>query len=290
MPMPPRNVVISPVSRAHALRKNQHREAVAGDLADVAQRLPRAGFALRQRKRVEEERREVVVQPLAEHLAPRLTFREEVRLEELLRHRRRDGLADVAGHRREDDRHVEVALVIGGEDDRAVEIASRCSRPLTRIQANTRASGRIQVAWLSRRITPTTGWRFQLREVDRLGDVGLRRAPRSSSARTSRDRLRRGELRFVDARLQPVFERHHQLDALERAQPEILERRVGADRAAAGESREQRRDRIVAASTPRPAARRVATQSRIACALQLPACPRCAAARRSSRPRSCGSR
>ena len=59
-------------------------------LADVAQRLPRAGLALRQRERVEEERRQVVVQAVGEPRPPAVLLREEVRLEELLRHRRRE--------------------------------------------------------------------------------------------------------------------------------------------------------------------------------------------------------
>src|ERR1051325_7567003 len=41
---------------AFALGKDQNRPAVAGELADVLQGLPRAGLALRQRKRVEVER------------------------------------------------------------------------------------------------------------------------------------------------------------------------------------------------------------------------------------------
>ena len=76
MPMPPRNGVISPVCERTPSGKIRTEKPSAGDLADVAQRLPRAGFALRQRKRVEEERGQVVVQPLDEHLAPRLPVRE----------------------------------------------------------------------------------------------------------------------------------------------------------------------------------------------------------------------
>ena len=43
-------------------------------------------------------------------------------------------------------------------------------------------------------------------------------------------RPRLGEARFVDPRLEPILERHHQLDAFERAEAELLERRVAARR------------------------------------------------------------
>ena len=54
------------------------------------------------------------------------------------------------------------------------------------------------------------------------------------------ERLRAGELRFVDARLKLILERHHQLDALERAQPEPFDRGAAIERAPAGKFREQR--------------------------------------------------
>ncbi len=49
---------------------------------------------------------------------------------------------------------------------------------------------------------------------------------------------------LVDPRLEPVLERDHQLDAFERAQPELLERRGAADVAAAGEPADQRFERV----------------------------------------------
>src|SRR5918996_6388949 len=39
--------------------------------------------------------------------------------------------------------------------------------------------------------------------------------------------------RFVDARLKAIFQRHHQFDALQRAESELLERRAVVNRAAA---------------------------------------------------------
>ena len=51
------------------------------------------------------------------------------------------------------------------------------------------------------------------------------RAPARRALRSCADVARAGERAFVDARLERVLERHHQLDAFERAQPELLERR-----------------------------------------------------------------
>src|SRR6185503_14318984 len=76
--------------RALALGKNQDRPAVTRELADVLQRLTRTCLALRERERVEVERREIVVQRIGEPLVPLVTGGEEVGLEEFLGHRRRD--------------------------------------------------------------------------------------------------------------------------------------------------------------------------------------------------------
>ena len=194
-----------------------------------------------------------------------------MRLEELLGHRRRDARAPAARQRRQDHRHVQVALMVRGEHDRPVEIASRCSRPSTRIYANTRASGRIQVACDSRRISRTGQRAVPRREVDRLVDLGVCGAACSTSALADRRASARlGEARLVDARLEPILERHHQLDALERAEAQLLER-VSRRRPA-----RPRANRASSASSGSPplrgaaAAAPVATQSRIAAPLQLP--------------------
>ena len=59
-----------------------------------------------------------------------------------------------ARQRHQDHRHVEMALMVGREHDRPARCRSRCSSPLTRTHAKMRASGRIHVAWLTRRIEP----------------------------------------------------------------------------------------------------------------------------------------
>ena len=102
-----------------AFWKDQHREAVADELARVAQRLPRARLALWQRERVEKGGREVVLEASSHPLSTRVPLRKEMRLEEFLRHRRRDAAAPPAGQRCENHRHVHVALMIGREDHRA---------------------------------------------------------------------------------------------------------------------------------------------------------------------------
>ena len=75
MPTPGRKLADRAVVVTLPLRKDQHGVAVAGDLADVAQRLARAGLALRQRERVEELAGEVVVQAVGEPGPPRRTRR-----------------------------------------------------------------------------------------------------------------------------------------------------------------------------------------------------------------------
>src|SRR5262245_27121072 len=72
--------------RADSLGKYQDRPAFAGQLTDVLQRLPRARLALRQRKRVEVESRQIVVERVRETLPPGESLRKEVRLEELFGH------------------------------------------------------------------------------------------------------------------------------------------------------------------------------------------------------------
>src|SRR5919197_3313614 len=67
--------------RPLAFGKDQNRDAVADEIADVAQRLTRAGFALRQRKRVEEERCQIVAETVRPDLPRTMTIRMEVRVE-----------------------------------------------------------------------------------------------------------------------------------------------------------------------------------------------------------------
>ena len=127
------------------------------------------------------------------------------------------------------------------------------------------------------------------REVDRLGRRRVARRRALDERAQLAEVARFGERAFVDARLKRVLERHHQLDALERAQPELLERR--------------RRRQIVAArrtSRPAPRARRCpaaraaarrrrSSPSRGSPRASACACLRCAAARAPARPARAGS-
>ena len=80
---------------------------------------------------------------------------------------------------------------------------------------------------------------------------------------------RLGERAFVDARLERVFERHHQLDALERAETELLDRRVRRHIVASRVLRDERRQRIADRSARDAARPPLFTQSRIAARFSL---------------------
>ena len=121
IPMPGPEPVDLARLRPPPLGEDQHRKAGVEHLADVLQRLPRAGLALGQRERVEEQRRQVVVERVGEPGAPRVLRRKEVRLEEFLGHRRGDAVAEPGGQRRQDDRRIHVALVVRGENHRPAD-------------------------------------------------------------------------------------------------------------------------------------------------------------------------
>src|SRR4051794_29282208 len=64
------------MTRPFAFGKNQDREAIVDEIACVSQCLPRAGFTLRQRERVEKCRGEPVVEAVGEPLLARVLLRE----------------------------------------------------------------------------------------------------------------------------------------------------------------------------------------------------------------------
>src|SRR5436190_19770758 len=74
---------------ALTLGKDQHREAILEHLSDVPHPLARAGSALGEGERVEEQRRQIVIEAVGEPCSAAELIGEEVGLEELLRHRRR---------------------------------------------------------------------------------------------------------------------------------------------------------------------------------------------------------
>ena len=159
MPMPGRNRAISRFGAA-ALRKYQYGVSGTDEVADVAQRLPRAGSALGERERVEEGRRQVIVQAVGEPRLASVAFGKEVRVEEFLHHRRRDAVAPARRERVQDHRAVEVALVVRGENYRPLD-RSRCSSPVTVMLAKMRLRGSIHVGRLARRTIRVGRLRFQ---------------------------------------------------------------------------------------------------------------------------------
>ena len=125
-----------------------------------------------------------------------------MRLEELLGHRRRDPVAQPRRQRRQDHRRVHVALVVGGEDHRPAQIARGARGPRRASRRTTRASGRIQVGRLARRIgarRPATGSTTETRPAR----PAARRAVDgcSTSVRSCDEVARAGERALVDARL-----------------------------------------------------------------------------------------
>ena len=96
-------------------------EPLLEELADVADRLPRAPFVLRDGESVVDERRRVIAEAVRDALLQRIVARKEVRLEPLLRHGRRDAVAPRGGQGVEHHRRVHVALMVGREDHRVVE-------------------------------------------------------------------------------------------------------------------------------------------------------------------------
>ena len=184
----------------------------------------------------------------------------EVRGEELLEHRGRQARAPAARQRRQDDRHVHVALVVRRENDRPLEAAQVLDALDARVRkqpGERHDPGRV-------RQPPDQPHRpaaVPRRELERLVErLGRRRfLDKDLQVREAR---RAREPRLVDPRLKPVLERHHQLDPFERCQPELLERRRAADV-------RPRANRAISASTESPSAAAsgcapAATQSRMA--------------------------
>src|SRR5688572_16553223 len=176
--------------------------------------MSRTGFTLRNRKRIEVEARQVVIQRVGEHFAPRVLLRMEVRLEELLEHRRRDAAPPAPRQRRQNHRHVHVALVVRREDHRAFERGEMFTPLDARVCEQARQGddprGLRQAPDQPHRLAAVPGWK-----IDRLLDcLGGRR--RFDQLLQIGDACGNREARFVDPRLEPILECDHQLDALER--------------------------------------------------------------------------
>src|SRR4029453_1590726 len=108
-----------PVGGPLAFGEDEQGVALREQGADVAQSLAGAGLALGQREGVEEQRREVVVEAVFHPRLAAVLLRKEMGLEELLCHRDGPPIAPAGWQRPQDHRAVQVALVVGGEDDGA---------------------------------------------------------------------------------------------------------------------------------------------------------------------------
>ncbi len=180
---------------------------------------------------------------LVNHARRAVLLGKEMRAEHFLSHRRRQPVAPPRRQRRHDHRAVHEALVVRREDHRAVEIAQvlepldadpgeharQRQNPGREVDAADRARGRAA---------------GPVREVDRLGRRRL--AGRGALDQRSQltEILRAGKRAFVDARLERVLERDHQLDPIQRAQPQLLQRGLRREVLAAGVFRDQRRERV----------------------------------------------
>src|SRR5687768_12632911 len=76
------------------------------------------------------------------------------------------------------------------------------------------------------------------RKLDRIRHLGLLRR-RGHDRSQLVERSGTGEFRFVDAGLELVFQRYHQLDALQRAQTETFDRGAAVERSRSRELGEQ---------------------------------------------------
>ena len=121
--------------------------------------------------------------------------------------------------RRQDHRRVHVALMVRGEDHRAVEVVAGARSPSTRSPGEQRArAAESRSAGSTRRIARASHDRFHAgKSTGSAGGASLGGALLDERAQLT-EIARARERAFVDPRLERVLERDHQLDALERAQ------------------------------------------------------------------------
>ena len=220
--------------RPAPLGKDQYRGARAQQLAEMADGFAGAGLALGQREHVEEQAGQVVVEAVREPPPQRVSADAEVRREEFLAGRGRHPVAPARRQRRQDDRRVQVALVVGRVDD----------RPRRRVQMvpaldgepgehpRQRQQPQSQVDPPGQPCGPARG---PGGKVERRRGRGGR--PRGGGARKGRpgderaqvpDGGRGGERGLVDGAVERLLERHEQLDAFDGAEAQLGQaRRVG---------------------------------------------------------------
>ena len=163
----------------------------------------------------------------------------EVRVEELLGHGHRHPRAKSRRQRGEDDGGVQVTLMIGGENDRAAGLAQVFEpldvdpreQPRERQQRQGQARAPRQGGWPAsapRRHDPVTvnlACRGRHQRQDVADASGL------------------GKPALVDRRIESVLDRRHELDPIERTEPEFFDRRFRPQAAPTGVAREQSLER-----------------------------------------------
>ena len=118
MPTPGWNVLISPRSVRWPSGKIRIEKPSVDELAHVAQRPPGSRLLLWQRERIEEERDEIVDGARRQSFPGRVVFGKEMRIEVFLRHRDGDRSTPPTRKRLQNDGRIEMALMVGREDDR----------------------------------------------------------------------------------------------------------------------------------------------------------------------------
>ena len=214
-----------------------------------------------------------------------------MRLEELLRHRRREPVAPPRRQRVEDHRRIEVALMVRGEDHRRRQVA-QVLEPFDLRRARRRApSGRIQVGRLARRSARAGAERFQ--DGKSIGSAARRRrrapGPRRRAAGPA-PRDRRPSVAAANLPSSTVTWSASSSAIISSTRSSELRpsssivvvagdrSRPGAKRSTTARTlRSAPADGAGAASSAAPADR---TASRAARGASASACPRCAAARR----------
>ena len=160
--------------------------------------------------------------------------------------------------------HVHVALMIGREDHRPFHVAQM--RQSLDVDPGKHTRERQQ----ERRLCDRAKRAERAARDSRTGkSTGSGAGSAGAGAAASRSRSATvvdvRERRFVDRRVQRLFERHHHLDALERAETQLFERRPGLELAAAGVPRDDGRDARARSIPPMAGGAPVCSHARISC-------------------------
>ena len=189
-------------------RKNENGIAIGHQLPGITESFTRTAFALRQRKGIKHQTCQVVVEAAGEPPEPLMPLWMEVRAEELFRHGGRQTIAPASGQRPQDRRHIEVALVIGGEDHRPFHVPQvlQPRHPDPGKKAGQEQYGRQRHTAKSARPQGT----IPLRKFEISGGIG-----RWLHMTQIGDGSRGGESGFIHASPGSLFQFHQKLNSIE---------------------------------------------------------------------------